>query len=83
MPTYDRKCATCETTFEVVCKISEKDLPMHYCPECGQSEGTWLISAPALAEHQRLSTAKKDSGFKEVLQKIAERNPRTNVTKQV
>lgn len=83
MAKYDRKCGTCETVFEVTCKISEKNLDMHYCPECGLSEGEWLVSAPALVEHQRLSTAKKDTGFKEVLQKIATRNPRTNVTKQV
>lgn len=83
MAKYDRKCNACDTVFEVTCKIAEKQLDIHCCPECGRTNGEWLISAPALAEHQRLSTAKKDTGFKEVLQKIAERNPRTNITKQV
>lgn len=82
MPKYDRMCEKCENVFEVTCKISEKDLD-HACTSCGSPKGNWLPSAPALAEPQRLSTAKKDTGFKEVLSKIAERNPRTAVTEQV
>jgi len=82
LPKYDRRCGACGNVFEVTCKISDKGNNF-YCPECGNADGDWMPSAPALAEPQRLMTAKKDTGFKEVLSKIAERNPRTNVTQQV
>lgn len=83
MAKYDRKCSGCDTVFEVNCKISEKTTIDHPCPNCASVDGDWIMSAPSLVQHQRLTTAKKDTGFKEVLQKIAERNPRTSVTKQV
>ena len=83
MPKYDRKCSTCNTTFEVTCKISEKHTVDHPCSNCAGLEGDWIIGAPDLVEHQRLSTAKKDSGFKEVLQKIAKTYPRSELSKQV
>ena len=82
MAKYDRRCSGCGNVFEVSCKIAEKQND-HPCSDCNNLEGEWLISAPSLVEHQRMSTAKKDSGFKEVLQKISERNPRTNVNQQV
>ena len=83
MPLYDRKCNSCETLFEVTCKISEKSNP-HPCPACGHAEGEWQITgAPSYASRsERLMTHKKDGGFKEVLQKIAERNPRTSVAER-
>jgi hypothetical protein len=34
-------------------------------------------------DSSRFMTKKKDAGFKEVLQKIASRNPRTKVCEQV
>lgn len=83
MPRYDRKCLSCETVFEVTCKISEKHSKDFPCEKCGKTDGEWLMGAPQLVEHQRLSTAKKDTGFKEVLQKIAKNYPRSEITKQV
>lgn len=82
MPKYDRKCSTCETVFEVTCKISEKS-NSHECTSCHSDKGEWIIGAPTICEAQRLSTSKKDTGFKEVLQKISSRNPRTSVNQQV
>lgn len=82
MPLYDRHCSACDNIFEVRCKISEKETLKHACTNCGRTEGEWLVSSPNICEVQRV-TSKKDTGFKEVLQKIAERNPRTNVTQQV
>ena len=81
MPLYDRHCLDCNTVFEVRCKISEKDF-LYQCINCGSTTGEWFVSSPNICEAQRV-TSRKDTGFKEVLQKIAERNPRTNVTKQV
>jgi putative FmdB family regulatory protein len=80
---YDRKCTACDELFEVTCKISEKSNP-YPCPYCDSIQGEWQIGAPAVSmDSSRFMTKKKDAGFKEVLQKIASRNPRTKVCEQV
>ena len=33
MPLYDFKCKQCDTRFELLCSISEKDAVV--CPKCG------------------------------------------------
>lgn len=68
MPLYDRRCNTCEALFEVQCKISEKT-NTHECPECGSTDGEWMISAPLAVPPDRLGRG-KDGGFREVLSKI-------------
>lgn len=73
------KCNNCDTSFEVQCKIAEKKDPK-MCPNCGASRTEYIIGSPALSRHsERLMTHKPDAGFKEVLAKIAERNPRSNL----
>jgi putative FmdB family regulatory protein len=42
MPTYDWACS--KHTWEVVCKMAERDDPSS-CPKCGEA-GTKLLSAP-------------------------------------
>lgn len=84
MPVYSRQCNKCEELFDVTCKIAEKDTTIHECPYCGSTEGEYRpTSCHTSMESTRFMTNKKDSGFKEVLQKISERNPRTSVTQQV
>ena len=79
MPTYDKKCNECDELFEVRCRIAEKDEPKE-CPHCGSMDSVYMLSTPVLSRHsERLMTHKKDSGFGEVLSKISERNPRTNL----
>ena len=68
MPLYDRKCNQCDTLWEVNCKISEKDQP-HECPECGSTDGAWMISTPMAVPPDRLGRG-RDGGFREVLSKI-------------
>lgn len=82
MPLYDRSCTACDEIFEVNCKISEKDND-HECPYCGSIDGEWRVSSPNFTTRpDRLMTAKKDAGFKEVLQKIQSRNKRTEISKR-
>ena len=82
MAKYDRHCTACDNIFEVTCKIAEKDDP-HPCPSCESTDGEWYVGAPMFAARSdRLMTMKQDNGFKEVLAKIAERNPRTEVAKR-
>jgi putative FmdB family regulatory protein len=77
MPVWDKKCTICEALFEVNCKFAEKELPKE-CPNCGSLETEYRIGNPAISRHsERLMTHRQDGGFKEVLQKIAERHPRT------
>ena len=79
MPTYDKKCNDCNELFEVVCRIADKDTAKE-CPFCGSMDSVYMLSAPTLSRHsERLMTHKKDAGFGEVLDKIKERNPRTNL----
>jgi putative FmdB family regulatory protein len=81
MPTYTRQCLECEHIFDKLCKISEKSTITVECPYCGGTHGVWMLDSPHFTlRGDRLMTQKKDSGFKEVLQKIQERNPRTAIS---
>lgn len=82
MPKYDRQCNECDELFEVISKIADKDEPKE-CPYCGSTDGAYHISAPHFTMRgDRLMTQKQDNGFKEVLDKIKERNPRTEISKR-
>lgn len=83
MPTYTRHCDACDEIFDVLCRIADRDTAVHECPHCGGKGGSWMLSAPTLSRHsERLMTHRPDSGFREVLSKIQERNPRTSVCEQ-
>ena len=43
MPIYEYQCKACSHELEVIQKINEE--PLKFCPECGKSELTKLISA--------------------------------------
>lgn len=82
MPIYTRKCKSCDEIWDLQCKIVEKDND-HECPYCGSIKGVWMLSAPAFSMRgDRFMTQKKDAGFKEVISKIAERNPGTKICEQ-
>jgi hypothetical protein len=75
MPTYEfRNKLTGEVT-EHFMKMSAKDDFLATNPHLEQT----LTQAPAFAGDH--ITLKKDTGFKEVLQKISERNPRNDLHK--
>ncbi len=80
MPTYTRHCNKCDEIFDKICKISEKTTITVECPYCGSADGEWMIDAPNFTMRgDRLMSQKKDNGFKEVISKIQERNPRTSI----
>ena len=66
------KCNDCNEEFEVMCKISEMDNP-HECSKCKSTNWTRQITAPMICDPVRVGVVKKDTGFKEVLQKIHEK----------
>lgn len=79
MPLYDKNCQSCNCIFDIQCRIADKDIPRE-CPNCGSTDSIYLIGAPTLSRHsERLMTHRKDNGFSEVLAKIKERNPGTNL----
>lgn len=85
MPTYSKKCNECDELFDVTCKIVEKTEDHKIeCPYCGGFDSSWMLSAPnfTMRSERLMKTKSPDAGFKEVLSKIAERNPRTSITER-
>lgn len=78
MPTYDYRCSKCGNTWERILKIAEKNLPVDEpCPHCQETGGveSFIGGAPLFGDPVRLGRIKPDNGFKEVLQKVHERTP--------
>ncbi len=78
MPTYDYRCSKCEHEWERIVKIADKDSPKSEpCPNCKEvgAVDTYIGGAPSFGDPVRMGRIKPDNGFKEVLQKINERAP--------
>jgi putative FmdB family regulatory protein len=77
MPTYNYKCDLCDHSFSETYKIADRKIPTTKpCPECGAGDSvTQQITAPMICDPVRVGVRKADNGFKEVLQKIDERAP--------
>jgi putative FmdB family regulatory protein len=75
MPTYDYFCTNCNTSFEVVCKISERTNE-HVCPKCNSSiTEQRIFLAPKRVESHRIGTNAKQRDFRKVLSNIHSRTP--------
>lgn len=75
MPLYDFECTQCNTTFEVSCKISERENP-HSCPNCSSTQNERrILSAPKIGDSIALGLNQHQRGFKEVLNKIHKKTP--------
>ena len=83
MPRYDRHCLECDDIFEVICKISEKD-DVHRCPYCDATDGEWLISSTMIVNRsdRLMSRSGVSNGFNDVLKKIGDRHPRSELSKR-
>lgn len=75
MPTYEFRNKNTGEVTEHFMKISAKDEFLAANPHLEQT----MTQAPAFAGDH--ITLKKDTGFKEVLQKISERNPHNDLRK--
>ena len=76
MPTYVFKDTNTDEVFEVVLKISEreqfmKDFP-HFIP---------VVTAPAIVSG--VGGVRNDAGWNEVLNKVSEQNPDSNLARSV
>jgi putative FmdB family regulatory protein len=83
MPNYNYKCNKCDHAFEERLMIADRKIPEQSpCPECGATESVvQQITAPMICDPVRVGARKMDSGFKEVLQKIHERAPGSELNK--
>ena len=78
MPTYDLKCKDCDNVFEIVCSISSRD--DQSCPECeSTNHQAHFTQGPPIGDPVRLGIRTVDDGFREVLSKINERMPKSNL----
>ena len=78
MPTYDYTCSKCNHIWSRLLKISEREQPLaEGCPNCNELGGVsqTILAAPSLGDPFKLGRMKPDNGFKEVLQKVHERTP--------
>lgn len=85
MPLYDYLCNACDHHFERTLKISEMTLPEgEACPSCNtpNSVKKTLAGAPAMGDPVRLGIRKPGGDFREVLQKIHERNYKSNLNQK-
>jgi putative FmdB family regulatory protein len=86
MPTYDYQCSKCEHTFEKVSKIADRHMASEEaCPECGSVDTiSMVIGMPRYVDNHKLMTGPKPSGqFREVLSKIHESTPGSNLNDMV
>jgi len=83
MPLYTYKCKECDHAFEKSSKIDDRKTPEQQpCPECGAEQSVvQQVTAPMICDPVRVGARKMDSGFKEVLQKIHERAPGSELNK--
>lgn len=81
MPTYTYKCSKCEYEKDRILKISEYDIPCNEpCPECGSEKSIFRkVNIPHHGDPVRMGLVKPNSGFKDVLQRIHERTPGSNL----
>ena len=85
MPTYTYVCRKCNHTWDNQSRIDDRKIPLQEpCPSCGVVEEDSIyqqIGAPMVCDPVRVGARKMDSGFKEVLQKIHERAPGSELNK--
>lgn len=83
MPAYDYKCKECGHCFEENHLIKDRDKPTKKpCPECGKENCvSQTFGAAAIVDPVSIGRRKPDSGFREVLHKIHEGMPKSNLDK--
>jgi len=79
MPAYTYVCRKCDHSWDETHRIDDRKIPLSQpCPSCGVVEEDSIyqqIGAPMICDPVRVGVTRPDTGFKEVLQKIDERAP--------
>ena len=71
---YDYKCPSCEHEFEKNVKMANYQDPQP-CPKCNTESSRTVKGAPGLGDAMRLGLQKPSDGFRDVLRRIHERTP--------
>jgi putative FmdB family regulatory protein len=80
MPIYDYKCTACNHEFTRISNIACRDEPeKEQCEKCDQKSIKKQVGVPAIGDSVRLGLRTHDDGFREVLSKIAEKVPKSNL----
>jgi putative FmdB family regulatory protein len=81
MPTYGYKCKDCGHTFEKFCSIANRGKPLgEPCPECNKITVEQQIGgAGVVPDSIMLGRKPVDEGFNEVLARIHENTPGSNL----
>lgn len=82
MPTYEYHCKACDHKFSLMVRIPLMDAAISEpCPSCNESKVERLFpsSAPTIGDAVRLGIRRPDEGFKDVLRKIHDSNPGSNI----
>lgn len=78
MPIYNFKCNSCEHEFQVTCRMDDR--MNQACPSCkGTDYQPHFISPLPMGDPVRLGVRTIDNGFREVLSRVRENNPRSNL----
>lgn len=78
---YARHCNDCDHDFDVNCRLADRDTPKA-CPNCMSKNGVYRPTAPqcvSMEGNRFTAVSSRPSGFNEVISKIKERNPRTEI----
>ena len=82
MPTYEYHCTACDHRFTLMVRITQMDAPTsEACPSCNEFhvERNFPSIAPTIGDAVRLGIRRPDEGFKDVLRKIHDANPQSNI----
>jgi putative FmdB family regulatory protein len=84
MPLYDYNCSSCGHTFTEKYMIEDRKQPEgEPCPSCQSSSVQLLIGTPGVGDSVRLGIRTVDNGFREVLSKIHESQPKSNLNNKL
>jgi putative FmdB family regulatory protein len=78
MPLYEYQCEKCDQKFESLRSIKNMKVPeSEPCPNCGETNSVKqkVFTAQIWADAHRVGVKNSDDGFKEVLSRIHERSP--------
>lgn len=83
MPTYVAKCNECGAEKDFLAKVDDRDrMNGEKCPNCESGILNRIITAVNFGDPVKMGFQKPDQGMKEVLQRIHEKTPGSNLKEQ-
>ena len=84
MPLYDYECKACGNQFDELIPMREREKPTKAkCIECGKKKVVQVLTQMAIGDSIRLGVTKPSSEFKDVLTKISDAHPRSELHKKL